>query len=598
MSTSPTELSVRSESIQRLYDLYVNDRFRVNRRYQRKLVWTVDEKQRLIDSIAKDLPIPLFLVAEMPDADGAYELIDGMQRLNAMFSFLENEFGLNDEYFDLEALADTKLRKDSGDLVQRTPILSRSQAVSIANYSVALSVFRAPNSSSVDEVFRRINSGGRTLSRQNLRQAGTISTIADLVRVVASKIRGDTSPGDIVPLRLMGRLSISNRELDYGVSVDDIFWVREGILRREDVRESADEQAILDLIADCVIDPLPNTGTIVRDEYYSYTDLSDTDEPSEAANNFNLKIITYGEDRLQQDLLRVYDEIRSVLRDADERFSRLIGLGGGGRAPRYFHAVFMAIYQLMVRDKMRVKSYVAVADKLRGITAGPLNVPGGGGDWRRDAKRNTIDAVAGVLRDAFELSPDGDDLGRFGRTTEFETLLGNALVEQQLFDCKQGFLRLSGERDFDESSFRKICRTLVAMANAGPGAMGYVVVGIADDAEDAEKVTVLDGVEPLLYRGFHVVGLEREAKIRGESVNDYWSWLIQRLRSSLPAPVASNVGSTSQFVAYNDKAVIVLKSQGTSQPVFLDDQLYERSGSDTVLVSTQDYMRVFARFRS
>ena len=124
--------------------------------------------------------------------------------------------------------------------------------------------------------------------------------------------------------------------------------------------------------------------------------------------------------------------------------------------------------------------------------------------------------------------------------------------------------------------------------------MGYVVVGIADDAADAEKVTALDEVVPLLYRGFHVVGLEREAKIRGESVNDYWSWLIQRLRSSLPAPVALHVASGSQFVAYNDKAVIVLKSQGAAQPVFLDDKLYERSGSDTVLVSTQDYMRVFA----
>lgn len=447
MSSTPTELSVRSESIQRLYDLYVNDRFRVNRRYQRKLVWTVDEKQRLIDSIAKDLPIPLFLVAEMPDADGAYELIDGMQRLNAMFSFLENEFALNEEYFDLEALADTKVRKDDGTLTQFTPVLPRGQAVAIANYSVALSVFRAPNSSSVDEVFRRINSGGRTLSRQNLRQAGTISMVADLVRVIASKIRGDTSPGDIVPLSLMGRLSISNRELAYGVSVDDIFWVKEGILRREDVRESADEQAILDLIADCVIDPLPNTGTTLRDEYYSYTDLTDSDTPSEAANNFNLKISTYGEDRLEEDLLRVYDEIRSVLRDANERFSRLIGLAGGGRAPRYFHAVFMAMYQLIIWDKMRVKSYALVAEKLRNITEGPLNVPGGGGDWRRDAKRSTIDAVTGVLRDAFEPSPNGDDLGRFGRATEFETLLGNALVEQQLFDCKQGFLRLSGIRD-------------------------------------------------------------------------------------------------------------------------------------------------------
>lgn len=596
MATSPTELSVRSESIQRLYDLYVHDRFRVNRRYQRKLVWTVEEKQRLIDSIAKDLPIPLFLVAEMPDAESAFELIDGMQRLNAMFSFLENQFGINGEYFDLESLADTKLRKDNGELTQLQPVLSRAQSVSIANYSVALSVFRAPDSSSVDEVFRRINSGGRTLSRQNLRQAGTISKLADLVRVVASKIRGDTSPGDIVPLRLMGRLSISNRELDYGVSVDDIFWVREGILRREDVRESGDEQAILDIIADCVFDPLPGTGTVRRDEYYSYTDLSDSDEPTELATQINLKIATYGEERLQQDLLRVYDEIRSVLREADERFSRLIGLQGGGRAPRYFHAVFMAMYKLLIRENLRVGSYSDVVEKLRNVTQGPLNVPGGGGDWRPDAKRATIDSVAGVLRDAFEEAPEGADLGRYGRTTEFETLLGNALVEQQLFDCKRGMLRLVGEREFDDVALEKICRTITAMANAGRNATGYVVIGIADDEDDANRVRELDGVEPTLYRGFYVVGLEREANVCGETVNDYWSRLIQRVRTALPAPLAAQVASESQFVAYVDKAVVVLKVKGGSEPVFLDDKLYERSGSDTVEAPTTDYARIFARF--
>lgn len=83
------ELTVRSESIQQLYRWYLSDRFRVNRRYQRKLVWSVEEKRKLIDSIIKDLPIPLFLVAEVEvSGDIHYELIDGMQRLNAIFSFL------------------------------------------------------------------------------------------------------------------------------------------------------------------------------------------------------------------------------------------------------------------------------------------------------------------------------------------------------------------------------------------------------------------------------------------------------------------------------------------------------------------------------
>jgi Protein of unknown function DUF262 len=599
MSATPSiELSVRSESVQRLYDLYVNDRFRVNRRYQRKLVWTVEEKQRLIDSMPKDLPIPLFLVAELPGTEPGYELIDGMQRLNAIFAFIENEFTFQGTYFDLQTLADTKVRLDRGELTQREPFIDRDTAVAISNYSIALSVFRAPDSASVDEVFRRINSGGRTLSRQELRQAGTTSTVADLVRVVASRIRGDTSPGDIVPLRSMSALSISNRELPYGVQVDDIFWVREGVLRREDVRESTDEQVVLDLIVDCVTDPVPTSGTRLRDEYYSYTDLGAPDEPTQQSRDLNLRLETYGTERLQDDFLRVYDELRSVLRAADERFSRLIGLGGGGRAPRYYHAVFIAIYELVVHDRLRARDYSDVAGRLRNITSGPLNIPGGGGDWAREAKRSTIDAVKGVIRDAFEETPSGEDLGRYGRASQLEILLGNALVEQQLFDCKQGFLSLGSDRAFDDRSLEKICCTLTAMANGGSGSVGYVAVGIADDAADAARIQELDGVTATLYRGFHIVGIDREATVRGSSLNDYFAWIMQRIRALLPETFGGQVAGETRFVGYNDRAVLLLKATAGAAPVFFNDQLYERSGSDTLLVPTAEYMRIFARFQA
>ena len=114
-----TELSVRTESIQSLYTRYRAHRFNINRRYQRKLVWSVKEKWSLIDSILLSMPIPLFLVAETGiGADASFEVIDGMQRLNAMFSFLENEFPVQGSYFDLDALADTKSLKDLGSLKQ------------------------------------------------------------------------------------------------------------------------------------------------------------------------------------------------------------------------------------------------------------------------------------------------------------------------------------------------------------------------------------------------------------------------------------------------------------------------------------------------
>jgi len=589
---------VRSDSVQRVYGQYRADQFRVNRRYQRKLVWAVEEKQRLVDSILKDLPIPLFLVAEIGQAgESGFELIDGLQRLNAIFAFIGNEYAVNGEYFDLDSLADTKLAKDRGELVQRSPVLSREKSAQIANYNIALSVYRAPDSASVDEVFRRINSGGRRLSRQGLRQAGTISSLADLVRILSSRIRGDTSPGDIVALRTMPKLSITNYSLDYGVPVDTIFWVQQGVLRREDVRESLDEQLVLDILIDCVIDPVPNSGTRIRDAYYNYAedgaDLGTTSQSVEVTQ----AIETYGAARLVDAFMRSYDEVRALLDSQQLKFNALIDAGSGGRSPRYFHGLFLAVYELMYKERRRIKDHGAAAAKMTGV-GGTMGVPAGGGDWRREQKRRTVDVVKGLLASETEPFGEAEDLGRFGWASELETLLGNALVEQQMFDCKQGLLLLDLARAFDASSFDKIQKSLSAMANMGPDAKGYVLLGVADDARDAQRVESLDGVASLTYRTFQIVGIEREAFVRKESLNTYWVWLMQRLSSGdLEAGLATRLATDSRLVNYKGRAVAMLRVTGQSQPCFYQGDLYERSGSSTVLVPQgTDYMRVFSRF--
>lgn len=92
-AATPTELSVQGESIQQLYNDHTASKYLVNRRYQRKLVWGVEEKERLIDSVVQKLPIPLILLAESSGEHlGRLEVIDGLQRLNSVFSFIENEF--------------------------------------------------------------------------------------------------------------------------------------------------------------------------------------------------------------------------------------------------------------------------------------------------------------------------------------------------------------------------------------------------------------------------------------------------------------------------------------------------------------------------
>ena len=54
---------ITGTTIERSYENYRCDLFLVNRRYQRKLVWTISEKQAFIDSLINGYPVPSFLFA-------------------------------------------------------------------------------------------------------------------------------------------------------------------------------------------------------------------------------------------------------------------------------------------------------------------------------------------------------------------------------------------------------------------------------------------------------------------------------------------------------------------------------------------------------
>jgi uncharacterized protein with ParB-like and HNH nuclease domain len=51
------ELASQPTSVQSAYASYRDDKLYVNRRYQRTLVWTLEEKQKLIESILKRYPV-------------------------------------------------------------------------------------------------------------------------------------------------------------------------------------------------------------------------------------------------------------------------------------------------------------------------------------------------------------------------------------------------------------------------------------------------------------------------------------------------------------------------------------------------------------
>lgn len=260
------DLFISGETIQRLYGYYNSRRLIANRRYQRKLVWSIDEKVAFIDSLIDRYPVPLILLAQKQQEGRSYfEIIDGLQRLNAIMSFVEGEFRVSNGYFDLNTIADTKQQLDLGILSQKEPILARSICTSLAGYPLPVSVYGFFQNEDIDEIFRRINSNGRYLSPQELRSAGALGSFATAVRSLSSVVRGDVSASDEIVLNEIKKISITNRELmSYGIEVDDIFWVANNILTKDMVRQSRDEEIVADMVAHmCLDDMQPSRKEVI-----------------------------------------------------------------------------------------------------------------------------------------------------------------------------------------------------------------------------------------------------------------------------------------------------------------------------------------------
>lgn len=373
MAEFSTSLIVRGESAQSLYTQFRSGRLVVNRRYQRKLVWVEAEKQAFIDSLLKDMPVPLILVAEVVE-DGVerLEVIDGLQRLNAVFGFFENEFGMPHGYFDLNALAETKQLMDEGELEQREPAIGRSQAVELAGYTLPISVYRTGSNDKIDEVFRRINSNGRHLSRQEIRQAGCLSTYADSVRTISAAIRGDFSVSDMVDLKRMPHISISSTANGPGVFVDDIFWVKHRVLDREQVRTSRDEEIIADLLVTMLADPTPPYDSKVLDEFYGLVPGTDS-----RPEKIDAAIVKYSPEEIQarfDDTLVAFNEIFNAEHYFHSHFFPLQSSGSPVLRGRVLGDRYRASHRRPQRHGLRCCS-----DRAEGLRHQPPRYP----RWRR-----------------------------------------------------------------------------------------------------------------------------------------------------------------------------------------------------------------------
>ena len=126
------------------------------------------------------------MFAKFDDEDDRLEIIDGMQRLNAIFSFIEHQFADEDGLcFDLEQSTRAQIELKAGKFEEfgpDTPRMDADQCAKFLEYQLAVTIDSDGNEDRINDVFGRINSGGRQLSPQEQRQAGLVSEFSEFVR--------------------------------------------------------------------------------------------------------------------------------------------------------------------------------------------------------------------------------------------------------------------------------------------------------------------------------------------------------------------------------------------------------------------------------
>lgn len=118
---------------------------------QRELVWTKSQNQLLIDSLFKDFDIPKIYFRDIEtDGKRVYAVIDGQQRLNAIFSFITDRYELPMDADDVEG------EKVAG---KKWSELSSMLQIQFFNQSIDVVHLIGYTDEEIDETFLRLQNG-------------------------------------------------------------------------------------------------------------------------------------------------------------------------------------------------------------------------------------------------------------------------------------------------------------------------------------------------------------------------------------------------------------------------------------------------------
>lgn len=568
-------IAPRGMSIQEAYRIYSDGGFHVNRKYQRKLVWAVNEKEFLIDSISNGLPIPLILLANISSDN--YEIIDGLQRLNAIFSFIENRFTYKEKYFDVNQFSRARQIGEKGFFEIKTDnLLDPTICADILDYQLAITVYPNAEETEITDIFGRINSGGKQLSNQEKRQAGMLDLFSNSVRVVASEIRGDSSK-EILPLQEMPEISIdSNREsIGYGIKAEDVFWVSHGILNKNQLRDSEDEEMIADIVASILSNEPIGRSKDLFDKLYD----TSTSEHIE----INQKLSAYSIGKLRHEIKVTISIFKDILQKSEHspNFKSVVNPKSQNPVKNSFFSFFMALFDLVVKHELSPENYNSIVNSISKLQSKIT----ASAHYATTADRvKNINLTKGLIQSYFVKKDPPVLTHGPGLLIDLENSIRRSKTESNRYECKQGIYDLSDKRKQDKNLLQKLVETSCGIANIGPDADGFIFIGVADKQPDVDRIIKLDSINPhIITNGRTIVGVEREFKIDGIDYDTYMKKIIGHFNSSnLSEPLKSQILSQIDLIDFSGLSVIRIRIPKQKELSFIGSKCYIREGSNTI----------------
>lgn len=161
-------------SLREILSMYEDGELKINPIYQRGFRWNVQQKTYLIESLLLNFPLPPIFVYQRED--GIWELVDGLQRISTILEFFNKLLPehINEENKLIQLERGKFLTKLKGVTPANFHNEYKENSIRMKKYPIHVVIIDAiengiNNSNFEYEVFRRLNTYGSRLSRQEIR---------------------------------------------------------------------------------------------------------------------------------------------------------------------------------------------------------------------------------------------------------------------------------------------------------------------------------------------------------------------------------------------------------------------------------------------